>query len=119
MKLLTATIVGRVVRGRANYGYEQGFRAGRADREDHRRSNSRDCYAYQDANHGYRGFYVERDDYNYYFREGFRRGYEDGYGSRHRYGVISNGKPGHPRRSDGRNHHLRADPLRGWCRRAH
>lgn len=26
------------------------------------------------------------------FREGFRRGYEDGYGRRHKYGSVSNGK---------------------------
>jgi hypothetical protein len=34
---------------------------------------------------------VERDDYNYYFREGFRRGYEDGYYSRYQYGRHVNG----------------------------
>ena len=36
-----------------------------------------------------RGFYVDRDDYNYYFREGFRRGYEDGYNGRYQYGTYS------------------------------
>jgi len=34
---------------------------------------------------------VDRDDYNYYFREGFRRGYEDGFDSRSQYGRYSNG----------------------------
>ena len=34
---------------------------------------------------------MDRDDYNYYFREGFRRGYEDGYNSRYQYGRYSNG----------------------------
>ena len=48
-------------------------------------------YAYQDANYGYNGYYVDQDDYNYYFREGFRRGYEDGYYSRYQYGSYSNG----------------------------
>jgi hypothetical protein len=81
-----------LLRQAVNYGYEEGFRAGRADREDRWPSNYRDCYAYQDANYGYRGFYVDRDDYNYYFREGFRRGYEDGYGHHYRYGSVSNGK---------------------------
>jgi hypothetical protein len=39
----------------------------------------------------YSGYYVDRDDYNYYFREGFSRGYEDGYDSRYQYGRYSNG----------------------------
>jgi hypothetical protein len=81
-----------LIRQAVNYGYEEGFRAGQADREDHWQSNYEDCYAYQDANYGYFGFYVDRDDYNFYFREGFRRGYEDGYGRRYKYGRVSNGK---------------------------
>ena len=81
-----------LLRQAVNYGYEEGYRAGRADRDDRWPSNYRDCYAYQDANYGYSGFYVDRDDYNYYFREGFRRGYEDGYGRHHTYGSVSNGK---------------------------
>ena len=51
-----------------------------------------DSYAFRDANYGYSGYYVERDDYNYYFREGFRRGFEDGYCNRYQYGHRSNGK---------------------------
>jgi hypothetical protein len=43
----------------------------------------RDCYAYQDANFGYDGYYEDQGAYNHYFREGFRRGYEDGYYSRY------------------------------------
>jgi hypothetical protein len=74
-----------------NYGCQEGFRAGEADRQDRWRSDYRDSYAYQDANYGYNGYYVDRDDYNYYFREGFRRGYEDGYSGRYRYGRYSNG----------------------------
>ena len=31
------------------------------------------------------------NEYQYYFREGFRRGYEDGYHSRSQYGRYSNG----------------------------
>jgi len=30
-------------------------------------------------------------EYQYYFREGFRRGYEDGYYGRWQYGSYSNG----------------------------
>ena len=81
-----------LLRQAVNYGYEEGYRAGRADRDDRWRSDYENCYAYQDANYGYSGFYVDRDDYNYYFREGFRRGYEDGYGRRTQYGRVTNGK---------------------------
>ena len=49
-------------------------------------------YAYQDANYGYSGYYVDRDDYNCCFREGFRRGYEEGDSRRYQYGRYSNGK---------------------------
>jgi hypothetical protein len=52
--------------------------------------NYREAYAYQDANYGYYGYYVDRGTYNYYFREGFRRGYDDGYYSRYRYGRYHN-----------------------------
>ena len=79
------------LREAANNGYGEGFRAGAADREDHWRFSYEDSYAYQDANYGYNGYYVDRDDYNYYFREAFRRGYEDGYHSRAQYGRSSNG----------------------------
>jgi hypothetical protein len=74
-----------------NDGYEQGFEAGRADREDHWRFDYRNSYAYQDADYGYTGLYVDRDEYAYYFREGFRRGYEDGYYRRYHYGVRVSG----------------------------
>jgi flagellar biosynthesis/type III secretory pathway protein FliH len=72
-------------------GYEQGFRAGQSDREDRWRSNYQDSYGYQDASYGYGSYYVGLGDYQYYFREGFRRGYEDGYYGRYRYGSNSNG----------------------------
>jgi N-carbamoyl-L-amino-acid hydrolase len=35
--------------------------------------------------------YVQQADYNYYFREGFNRGYRDGYDSRTQYGQYANG----------------------------
>lgn len=73
-------------------GYEEGYRAGRADREDRWRFDLEGCFAYRDANYGYQGYYISRDDYNYYFREGFRRGYEDGYYKRYKHGRYSNGK---------------------------
>src|SRR5690349_20441875 len=74
-----------------NYGYQEGFRAGDADRLDRWRYNYRDSFAYQDANYGYVGRYVDQDDYNSYFRLGFRKGYDDGYYRRSRYGRRTNG----------------------------
>ena len=79
-----------LMRQAINYGYEEGYYAGRADRMDRWSYSFRDAYAYQDANYGYGGYYVDRGTYNYYFREGFRRGYDDGYYSRYRYGRNYN-----------------------------
>ena len=81
----------KTLRQAVNYGYEAGFSAGKADRDDRWGSNYKDSYAYRDANYGYSGYYVDRSDYNYYFRQGFRRGYEDGYNSRYQYGLFANG----------------------------
>ena len=72
-------------------GYEEGVRAGQADREDGYRFSYQDSLAFQDASYGYNSYNVDLSEYNYYFREGFRRGYEDGYYSRTRYGTYSNG----------------------------
>jgi hypothetical protein len=82
----------RLLRQAVNYGYQEGLLAGQADRQDRWRFNYQDSYAYQDANYGYDGRYVDQGEYNYYFREGFRRGYEDGFNSRYQYGTYSNGR---------------------------
>lgn len=75
-----------------NRGYEEGFYAGRADRQDGWGFNYQSSYGYQDASFGYDSYYVGLDEYNHYFREGFRRGYEDGYYGRYQYGSYRNGK---------------------------
>jgi hypothetical protein len=82
-----------VMRQAVNNGYQQGFKAGRADRRDHWSSNYQESYGYQDANFGYSGNYLPQSDYNYYFREGFRRGYEDGFATHSQYGTVVNGSP--------------------------
>jgi hypothetical protein len=77
-----------------NQGYEQGVRAGQADEQDRfSRGRFLDSYAYQDATYGFDGRYVALDEYQYYFREGFRRGYEDGRGTSLRYGSNAGGRP--------------------------
>jgi len=82
----------RSLRSAVNYGYAEGFRAGVAARQDRWASRYQDLYAYQDANYGYDGYYVDQADYNYYFREGFARGFEDGYNNRYRYGRYTAGR---------------------------
>jgi hypothetical protein len=72
-------------------GYEEGVRAGQSDREDRWRNNYQESFGYQDASVGYNSYYVDLPEYQYYFREGFRRGYEDGYYGRNQYGTYSNG----------------------------
>ena len=79
------------LRQASNTGYQKGYQAGRADKQDHWRFDYRESFAYQDANYGFDGRYVRQDDYNYYFREGFQRGYEDGYYGRRTYGTNANG----------------------------
>jgi flagellar biosynthesis/type III secretory pathway protein FliH len=74
-----------------NSGYEEGYRAGQADREDGARFDYRNNWAYRDANYGYTGMYVDQSQYNYYFQQGFQRGYQDGYYSRSQYGQNTNG----------------------------
>lgn len=82
-----------VLRDAVNNGYQQGYNAGLADRQDRWRSSYQTSPAYLDANYGYTGSYVAQADYNYYFRQGFRRGYEDAYGNRLQYGTVTNGAP--------------------------
>jgi hypothetical protein len=80
-----------VLRQAVNYGYQQGVRFGQADRQDGWPANYQNSAAYRDANYGYSGYYVDQSDYNYYFRQGFQRGYADGYNSQSQYGNSLNG----------------------------
>ncbi|MGH9508969.1 MAG: hypothetical protein ACRD2M_03450 [Terriglobales bacterium] len=81
-----------LIRQALNDGYQEGFRAGQADRLDGWGFDYRSSFAYRDANYGYYGLYVDQSEYNHYFRQGFRRGYEDGYYSRYRYGRYAGGR---------------------------
>jgi flagellar biosynthesis/type III secretory pathway protein FliH len=80
-----------VLRQASNTGYQEGLLAGRADKQDNWRFDYRQSFAYQDANYGYDGRYVQQEDYNHYFREGFQRGYDDGYYERRQYGRNTGG----------------------------
>jgi len=80
-----------LLRRAVSQGYDEGYRAGAADREDGWRFDYEGSDAFGDATCGYDGYYVDVSEYQYYFREGFRRGYEDGYYGRYQYGLYSNG----------------------------
>ena len=79
------------LRAAVSAGYRRGFGTGEADREDHWQSAPRSSYAYSNALYGFDGMYLDPVDYAYYFRQGFDRGYEDGFYRRARYGVYANG----------------------------
>jgi hypothetical protein len=79
------------LRAALNNGYREGFRAGVADRQDRWTFSYRDSDGYRDANYGYGGRYVPQADYSHYFREGFQRGYDDGFHDRRRFGRRENG----------------------------
>ena len=80
-----------VLRQAVRNGYEQGYRAGQADKQDRSPASYQSTFAYRDANYGYTGRDVDQSDYNYYFRQGLQRGYDDGYSHRTQYGTASNG----------------------------
>jgi hypothetical protein len=80
-----------VLRQAVNDGYRQGYRSGGADRADGWRPDYSRSPAYLEATYGYSGRYVDQSDYSYYFRQGFQRGYNDGYYSRLQYGQNLNG----------------------------
>jgi hypothetical protein len=67
-------------------GYEQGYRQGQLDRRYGRGYDLYDEDMYRSGTFGYQS-YVARNQYQYYFKQGFQRGYEDGYYSTTRYGY--------------------------------
>jgi flagellar biosynthesis/type III secretory pathway protein FliH len=73
-----------------NTGYQEGYRAGRNDRNSRRTSSFANSVVYRKGNYGYQS-YVESGQYQYYFKQGFERGYEDGFNSRYENGRNDNG----------------------------
>lgn len=73
-----------------NTGYQEGYRAGRNDRNSRRSSNYNNSAAYRRGNYGYQS-YVDSGQYQYYFQQGFERGYGDGFNSRYENGRNDNG----------------------------
>lgn len=77
-----------MLRQAVNSGYQQGYREGQMDRRYGRRYDYDNSSQYRGGIFGYQS-YVDRSQYQYYFRQGFQRGYEDGYQSQLRYGYRS------------------------------
>lgn len=73
-----------------NAGYQEGYRAGRNDRNSRRSSNYNGSSVYRKGNFGYQK-YVDSKQYQYYFQQGFERGYDDGFNSRYENGANNNG----------------------------
>ena len=79
-----------LLRTAVNRGYQQGYRAGLNDRRYRRVMGYGDENYYRSGTYGYQS-YVDRGQYQYYFRQGFERGYQDGYYEQSRYGYNSGG----------------------------
>lgn len=75
-----------ILRQAVRDGYREGWYAGQADRMDRWRFDYRSNYGWIDGSYGYSGRYVSHNDYRWYFRQGFERGYRDGYYGRYQYG---------------------------------
>jgi hypothetical protein len=89
-----------LLRQAVNEGYRQGFNAGRSDYQGNRRGSWSSQSVYRTGTYGYQNG-VDRTQYQYYFRQGFQRGYQDGSNSRYQngyngdfdYGTYNNGTP--------------------------
>jgi flagellar biosynthesis/type III secretory pathway protein FliH len=75
-----------MLRQAINEGYRQGFAAGRSDYSGRRRSSWSNNNMYRTGTYGYSSG-VDRNQYQYYFQQGFQRGYQDGSNSRYQDGY--------------------------------
>lgn len=75
-----------ILREAVRDGYREGWYAGQADRMDRWRFDYQNNYGWIDGSYGYSGRYVSQGDYRWYFRQGYERGYRDGYYGRYQYG---------------------------------
>lgn len=80
-----------LIRQAVNRGYQIGYREGANARRYRRGDRWNNNSYYGQGSYGYPG-YVDRSQYQHYFREGFERGYRDGYYSQSQYGYNSGGK---------------------------
>jgi hypothetical protein len=76
-----------LLRQAVNEGYRQGFTAGRTDRNTRRSRGWNNNNVYRTGNYGYQSG-VAQSQYQYYFRQGFQRGYQDGSNSQYQEGYV-------------------------------
>lgn len=74
-----------------NSGYQQGYQVGKDDHKAKRGETFSESLIYQNATTDYQSDVVDLNLYQYYFREGFQRGYADGYRNQKQYGKSTNG----------------------------
>jgi hypothetical protein len=87
-----------LLREAVNQGYREGFNAGRSETNGNRDNSWSNLPTYRTGTMGYQS-YVDRGQYQYYFRQGFQRGYQDGTNVQYRddmngtyqYGAYENG----------------------------
>lgn len=72
-------------------GYRRGYAEGGLDRESSKKNGWEGSSVYKSGSSGYQT-HVDRGEYRYYFRQGFLRGYQDGYANRSDYGYQTDGK---------------------------
>ena len=80
-----------LLRQAVNEGYRQGYRQGQLDRRYGRNGGYYGSTIYRNGTYGYQT-YVDRGQYQYYFQQGFERGYQDGLYSQTQYGYYSGGR---------------------------
>jgi hypothetical protein len=76
-----------MLRQAVNEGYRQGFAAGRTDLNTRRRGGWATSNVYRNGTYGFQNG-VDRSQYQYYFRQGFQRGYQDGSNSQYNNGFT-------------------------------
>ena len=89
-----------LLRNAVNEGYRQGFIAGRSNMTNNRRGSWSNSNIYRSGNMGYQAN-VDRRQYQYYFQQGFQRGYQDGSNRQYannrngtfQYGTYENDQP--------------------------
>jgi hypothetical protein len=73
-------------------GYQEGYLAGRHDVAARQGFSPRSGSSYRSGLVGFSAGPVPSSDYQYYFREGYDRGYQDGFYQRNQYGTVRSGK---------------------------
>ena len=74
-----------------NVGYQQGFKTGKDDHKAKRANNFNDSLIYQNGTYDYQSGVADLNLYQFYFRQGFERGYQDGFNNQKQFGKSTNG----------------------------